>query len=377
MNIVHFDQFDKYIKKNKAKNQLLIKLIVLLLIFIFIVGSVFFVFQSTMGEINKFGSLTSINQESKKIIIPSGTSFDGVHEILISEGIIPDEKIFGFSKYKLYYFFNPDEIFVVQAGEYIVNPNTKVKDIFSVIGCKEVTVTIKEGLRIEEIAEVLEKNLPNFDKNEFINLAKNFSPNNELKLEYKEIFPKFLEGYLFPDTYRFCDDTEEIKVIEKMLITFEQKVYLKIKNDLEKNNKDLNEIINIASMIEKESLHKDDESYMISGIIYNRLQANMPLGIDATSQYGGGYNEKQKTWWPTGSELDRLVTEKDPYNTRLNLGLPPTPISNPGLESIDAAVNPKKSDYYYYLHDSQGNIYYAKNLNEHNRNVCRYLGRCN
>lgn len=376
MNIVQFDQFDKYITKNKLQNRLLIKLIILLSIIVLIIGGIFFVFKSTLDEINSFATLTSTNQEIKKIIIPSGTSFDGVHEILISEGIIPDEKIFGFSKYKLYYFLNPDEIFVVQAGEYTVNPNTKVKDIFRIIGCKEVTITIKEGLRIEEIAEVLSQKLLNFDKNKFIDLAKNFSSTEDLRLEYKEIFPKFLEGYLFPDTYKFCDDTNEIKVIEKMLITFEKKVYEKIKDELKTEKKDLHEIIKIASMIEKESLHKDDESYMIAGIIYNRLEANMPLGIDATSQYGGGYNEKQKTWWPTSSELDRLVTEKNPYNTRLNLGLPPTPISNPGLESIYAALNPKKSDYYYYLHDAQGNIHYAKTLDEHNRNVCRYLGRC-
>ncbi len=374
MNIVQFDQFDKYVKKNIPKNQLPIKLLIFLLIIVSIIGGIFFVFKSTIDEINSFGTLTSINQESKKIIIPSGTSFDGVHEILISEGIIPDEKIFGFSKYKLYYFLNPNEIFVVQAGEYTVNPNTKVKDIFRIIGCKEVTITIKEGLRIEEIAEVLSQKLSNFDKDKFIDLAKNFSPVEELK--YKEIFPKFLEGYLFPDTYRFCDDTNEIKIIEKMLITFEQKVYENIKDELIEKDKNLHKIIKIASLIEKESSHKDDESYMIAGIIYNRLAANMPLGIDATSQYGGGYNEKQKTWWPTGNELDRLVTEKNPYNTRLNLGLPPTPISNPGFQSVDAALNPKKSDYYYYLHDSQGNIYYAKTLDEHNRNVCRYLARC-
>lgn len=376
MNIVQFDQFDKYITKNKLQNRLLIKLIILLSIIVLIIGGIFFVFKSTLDEINSFATLTSTNQEIKKIIIPSGTSFDGVHEILISEGIIPDEKIFGFSKYKLYYFLNPDEIFVVQAGEYTVNPNTKVKDIFRIIGCKEVTITIKEGLRIEEIAEVLSQKLLNFDKNKFIDLAKNFSSTEELRLEYKEIFPKFLEGYLFPDTYKFCDDTSEIKVIEKMLITFEKKVYEKIKDELKTENKDLHEIIKIASMIEKESLHKDDESYMIAGIIYNRLEANMPLGIDATSQYGGGYNEKQKTWWPTSSELDRLVTEKNPYNTRLNLGLPPTPISNPGLESIYAALNPKKSDYYYYLHDAQGNIYYAKTVVEHNLNICKHLKKC-
>jgi UPF0755 protein len=130
----------------------------------------------------------------------------------------------------------------------------------------------------------------------------------------------------------------------------------------------LNEIVIIASLIEREAI-TDNEKFIISSVIDNRLNAGMGLDIDATLQYIKG--KSNGSWWtvPTGEE--RQINS--PYNTYRNAGLPPGPISNPGIVAIEAAMNPSKSPYFFYIHDREGNIYFAENLNEHNENVNRYL----
>jgi UPF0755 protein len=124
------------------------------------------------------------------------------------------------------------------------------------------------------------------------------------------------------------------------------------------------EIIILASVIEREA-HGDDDRATIAGIIEKRLKAHMPLQIDATVAYGAGVPENQLT------KDDFLIDS--PYNTYKYAGLPPTPISNPGLESLAAALSPKETEYIYYLHDKNGNIHYAKTFAEHEKNVKVFL----
>ncbi len=147
--------------------------------------------------------------------------------------------------------------------------------------------------------------------------------------------------------------------------------------DLIRTNQTLNEVIIKASIVEREA-YNNDERKTIAGIIDTRLKIDKALGIDATSQYGYGYSTSQKTWWVTGDELLQALEQDNPYNTRKNLGLPPTPISNPGLDSIIAVLNPTQTEYLYYLHDSCGQIHYSRTLNEHNIKVEKYIirGQC-
>ena len=100
----------------------------------------------------------------------------------------------------------------------------------------------------------------------------------------------------------------------------------------------------------------------------------MPLQVDATVQYAKGYDTAQNTWWPTVTVAD-YQSVKSAYNTYLFGGLPPDPIANPGLASINAAKKPEESDYWFYLHDSSGQIHYAATLEEHNENISKYLGK--
>lgn len=186
-----------------------------------------------------------------------------------------------------------------------------------------VKVTIPEGFNVSEISETFALKLINFNKNKFLLEAKS------------------KEGYLFPDTYFFLTTDTEIDVLRSMSDNFDKKI-TPFKSEITISGKSLEEIITMASLIEEESKGDTDREF-ISGILWKRLSIGMPLQVDA---------------------------EQATYKTK---GLPKKPISNPGLKAIKASLYPKNSPYLYYLHDKEGNIYYAKNFSEHQANIRKYL----
>ena len=212
-------------------------------------------------------------------------------------------------------------------------------------------VMIPEGLRKEEVAEILKKELgwTEETKEEFLNYAK--------------------EGYLFPDTYLL--DVLNIKdagkkVAKRMEDTFNEKCQ-EIFKELAKNNIRNDTAIILASLIQREAAN-EEQMPLIAGIIWNRLLKPMPLQIDATIQYIVGQPDN---WWRPVT-LKEYKTES-PYNTYLHEGKPPAPICNPGLAAIKAVAHDQSSDYFYYLHDSEGQIYPAKTYEEHLKNIEKYL----
>ena len=156
---------------------------------------------------------------------------------------------------------------------------------------------------------------------------------------------KKLEGYLFPDTYEFYQGMKPTNAINKLLAIFNLKVTAEMYEKAEKLGRSFNEIIIIASLIEKEASATEGEREIIASVIYNRLRAGMILGIDATSLYRYPDHEGAPTY-------DMLEDTSDPYNTRRLAGLPPTPICNPGEASIKAALSPASTGYYYYALDT-------------------------
>ena len=204
------------------------------------------------------------------------------------------------------------------------------------------TVTIPEGYSMAQIFQLLEtKGVSTVEKLE------DMAANHDYDFSFLQDIPMGeatrLEGYLFPDTYTFYLGEDPKYVINKMLVNFDAKVTDAIRQQIWDQGKSIGEILNVASMIEKETDGTDRAT--IASVIYNRL--NNPSGgtqgylqIDATIQYV----------LPEGeivSEED-YATVQSPYNTYLNKGLPPGPISNPGMESIMAAINPESTNYYYY-----------------------------
>ncbi len=175
--------------------------------------------------------------------------------------------------------------------------------------------------------------------------------------------PDDLEGYLFPDTYEFYVPSDLEMVKQKFIKNFNAKV-----PQLISKNKNLKEILTVASIIEKEVPDSKDR-LIVSGIIWKRLERNYPLQIDATVCY-------IKKPAPCSSITKKDFSIDSPYNTYLNKGLPPGPISNPGLDSIKAALNPKKSQYWFYLSDPKTNkTIFSVDLDEHNQNIVKYLSK--
>lgn len=186
-----------------------------------------------------------------------------------------------------------------------------------------VKVTIPEGFNVSDIAQIVASKLPSFNKEKFL-------------LEARD-----LEGYLFPDTYFFLTTEGEGEVLKSMRDNFEKKISL-LRSQIITSGKNEKEIITMASLIEGEA-KGDNDREVISGILWKRLNIDMPLQVDVAPET---------------------------YKVK---GLPKNPIGNPGIEAIKAAIYPKSSSYLYYLHDKNGSIHYAKNFTEHRKNILKYL----
>lgn len=213
-------------------------------------------------------------------------------------------------------------------------------------GIDTVRVKIPEGATLEQVADIYDRALINFDKDEFFVLTRD------------------MEGFLFPDTYIFFKTTKTSDVVEKMLSNFDRRVapYLE---DIEKSGKTLKDIVVMASIIQKEATNNYLEKQMVSGILWRRMEINMRLQVDATLKYITG---------KPSSRLTRadLAMEHD-YNTYRIYGLPPGAIGAPSLNAIRAAIYPVKSSYLYYLHDNSGRIHYGVTHDDHVNNKRRYL----
>ena len=173
-----------------------------------------------------------------------------------------------------------------------------------------------------------------------------------------------LEGYLFPDTYEIYKDEGLKEIIEKMLANFGEKLTPEIKEEIEAQEKTIFEIIIMASILEKEVRTFKDKK-IIAGILWKRLEDGMLLQVDATVNYVTGQSKRQVLISQT--KID------SPYNTYKYKGLPLGPISNPGMESIKAAIHSESSDYWYYLSTPEGETIFSRTLKEHNQAKAKYL----
>ncbi len=208
-------------------------------------------------------------------------------------------------------------------------------------GINQVRVTIPEGKNIFEIADIVTAKIPNIVRTDFIQKA------------------IMSEGYLFPDTFFFYPSTtaeDALHMMQDLFTIKTKKIFTGISTDEEKK-----QIVIMASLIEKEA-RGDDDRAVIAGILWKRISIGMPLQVDATVEYAD-----------VRAMIDGVSKKESLYNTYTHKGLPPGPISNPGLLAIDAAIHPATSPYLYYLHDSRGSIHYARTFAEHSANIAKYL----
>jgi UPF0755 protein len=238
----------------------------------------------------------------------------------------------------------------IQAGDFRLSPSMNIEEIAQNLthGTLDIWITVPEGKRAAEIAETLKGKIPTYNSSWANSLITN-------------------EGYLFPDTYLIPKDANIEIIISQMRNNFDQK-YSGI--DVTHSKLTKPQIVALASLIEREAI-TDGEKPIIAGILLNRLNEGMALQVDATIQYAKGQNPINKKWWEPVT-VQEYKSVKSPYNTYLQIGLPPSPISNPGLEALRAAANPADTNYFYYIHDKNGKIRYAKTLEEHNANIQKY-----
>ena len=293
---------------------------------------------------NGISSVNSSDKESVIFVVQKGTGLKEIASQLETAGLIKNRIIF-FLHARLKKLEGK-----IQAGDFRLSPSMTAQEIADNLthGTLDAWITVPEGKRATEIAEILKEKISTYDSS-WVNI---------LILN---------EGYLFPDTYLIPKDADIEMAIDQMRGNFEQKYAA-----LNVNNAKLikEKVVILASLIEREAI-ANDEKAIIAGILINRLNLEMALQVDATIQYAKGQNALNKKWWEPIT-LKEYKSVNSSYNTYLRSGLPPGPISNPGLEALRAAANPANTYYLYYLHDKDQKIRYAKTLNEHNANINEY-----
>jgi len=239
----------------------------------------------------------------------------------------------------------------IQAGDFRINPSMSAQEVANGLthGTLDIWVTVPEGQRAEEIANILKQKIPNYSESWRAELIAN-------------------EGYLFPDTYLIPRDAD-IKLILSLFKNNFDKKYQSVQAQKTTSFSEVQTII-IASIIEREAVFNEDRP-QVASVLSNRLNIDMPLGVDPTIQYAVGYDSTTKSWWKKDLTVDDLAINS-PYNTRKVTGLPPTPISNPGLSAIKAALNPANTDYLYFYSDKKGHLHFGKTLQDHEANIKKY-----
>ncbi len=285
----------------------------------------------------------SNNTENQTFIIKSGESLEQVSENLESKNLIRNRLFF------IFYTYLKGTTKNIQAGKYELNPNLNIPQIVTKfvkgdISKDWINVTILEGWTNEKIEEKL-YNLGLIDKTDMLGIN--------------------LQGYLFPDTYYFEKGWTVQKITDKMISNFNKQISNNLVSAIENQGKTLYQVLIMASILEKEVATYQDMR-IVSDIFWKRIARNYPLQSCATIAYALGKNK-----WIYSYED---VKVKSSYNTYINTGLPPTPINNPGLLAIQAAVYPDPSPYNFFLSDPDtGETIFSKTVEEHNANKIKYF----
>lgn len=330
------------------------KFIVPIIIIFILLSIVAFVFTQ-IGPYNK------TNKDDIVIDIPTGSTLNQVTDILKENNLIKNKIIF-----KLYVRLS-DNSSKLKSGKYLFNQTYSNKQIINDLSKGKVyndgiRITIPEGSTSIEIVDLLTKNNLGDKKvyKKLINNPKEFK--NRFKFLDDENIVS-LEGFLYPSTYYFKEDESEKYILNHMLETFESKYNDKLQKRQKELNKSLYEVINLASIVEKEAV-LDEDRPIIASVFYNRINIGMPLQSDATIQYI--FKERKKSITYNDLKID------SPYNTYKVQGLPPTPIANPGIKSIEAVLYPANTEYLYFVATIEGGNNYSKTYEEHIKNVEQY-----
>jgi len=360
----------KKVKQRKQEGKTVKKIVgITSLAIILIIGIVAFT-----GYMYIKSALQPVDPDSKTVIdveIPIGSSLTTISNILQEKGIVKDARIF-----KYYTKFKNESDF--QAGNYSLTQSMTLDEIIESLKTGRVyrepvfTLTVPEGLTLEQIAKIIEKNT-DYSADEFLNKVTDSKFIENMMGTYPELITEevldgniryALEGYLYPATYSFYEEKPSLDEIITTMISQTEEVIKGYSGLLEEKQISVHDLLTFASLLEEEATAQTDRE-TIASVFYNRLEIDMPLQTDPTVLYALGSHKDQVLY--EDLEVD------SPYNTYVITGLPPGPIANAGKISIEAALNPTDTEYLYFLADKEGTNHFAKTYEEHLQNIETYL----
>jgi len=333
-----------------------------------------------LGIVGLFGytyvksALKPVDPDATKTIaveVPIGSTLSSISTLLEEKGIIKDARVF-----KYYAKFKNESQF--QAGKYDLTQAMTLDELIESLKSGKVyrkpvfTMTIPEGLTLEQIGNIVEKKTP-YTQKEFMDLVTSDAFVQQMKAKYPDLVTDAvladnirydLEGYLFPATYSYFEEKPSLESIVDEMVGAMDKVVKTYSDVLTEKKMSVHQLLTFASLLEEEATAQTDRE-TIASVFYNRIDQGMPLQTDPTVLYA------------LGSHKDRVLYEdlevNNVYNTYKNKGLPPGPIAGAGKSSIEATLNPSKTDYLYFLADKDGVNHFSKTYDEHLQKVEKYL----
>ncbi len=351
---------EKQGRKLKKKFKIILVLVAILLIGI----------ATLLGTYCYFKSPVSNDKKEVSIVIENGSTISDIAALLKKEGLIKDENFF-----KLY--VKLKKVSNVYAAKYYFSPSMNLDEIINTLNEggyneNEISITFKEGINMRGIAKLIKENTSNSEDDVYKKLKDEKYLNSIIEkywfltddIKNSKIYYS-LEGYLFPDTYRFnSKDVTVEEIFNKMLDQMEKELN-KYKKQIENSKYSVHELITLASITQSEGYNEDDFKN-IASVFYNRLKTGMALGSCVTSYYGVKKDM-------TDELLQKDIDASNPYNTRGNnpVSFPVGPISMPGAKALDATLDPIETSYYFFVSDKNNKLYFTKTLNEHERMITK------
>ena len=288
----------------------------------------------------------SVFPSGELVEIPEGLSLSEIAELLEREQVVRSAVLFRSAVYVFgrernvkfgdYFFKEPRNVFIIARAL-----------SYGVYGLEPIRIRVPEGTMVREMVPLFATYLKRFDEERFLSEAEP------------------MEGYLFPDTYFFLPNADDRLVLRTLRQSFYSRT-VELEEEISASGRSLEDIVIMASVLEREA-HTTKDRRMIAGVLWKRIDINMPLQVDAVFLYSLG----RTTFELTSADL----ASDSPYNTYRVRGLPPTPIGSPSLDSLRAAATPIANDYLYYLADSNNVTHFSETYEEHLKQKKLYLGR--
>jgi conserved hypothetical protein, YceG family len=373
--IVAQRQRDSRREQGKKEDKLVGRIVKIIVLTLLVVGLVFG-FATYRYVTSSLKPLDAANTEKKLISIPTGSSNKAIGEILEDSQIIKSGMIFN-------YYTKFNNLTGFQAGKYQFSPSMTLDEIGEQLqngglaaDQADARITIKEGVDVDEIGDLLAKETA-IKKKDFLAVLDDDIFFDELLATYPSLLTDAskaknvkhrLEGYLFPATYDYYDGMTAKAIITEMVGKTDE-VLANYYDQIEQSDFNVHETLTLASLVEREGTNEEDRK-KIAQVFFNRIDADMPLQSDISILYALGEHKEFVTY-------DDLEVDS-PYNLYTNKGFGPGPFGSPSEEAIDAVLNPIPNNNIYFVADlDTGKVYYAKTLEEHNELVEKYVNSRN